>query len=140
MAEIAAFAAADNGNGRLKTERAAIAEGLGHVQAALTAMTVFAMGSAERPEEIYKVGLSSVRLLLAFGDLIVGWLLGRQAEVALRALDDADALADSDRDFYTGKLAVAKFFATTVLPRLESDRKIIEQATTDLMEVPEAAF
>jgi hypothetical protein len=35
---------------------------------------------------------------------------------------------------------VAKFFATTVLPRLESDRKIIEQTTLDLMDVPEGAF
>ena len=60
--------------------------------------------------------------------------------MALRALDKADGLTDADRDFYTGKLAVAKFFATTVLPRLESDRKIIEQTTTDLMEVPESAF
>ena len=82
LAEIAAFAAADNGNGRLKTERAAIAEGLTHVEAALTAMTGFALASLERPEEVYKVGLTSVRLLLAFGDLIIGWLLGRQAEVA----------------------------------------------------------
>ena len=81
-----------------------------------------------------------MRLLLAVGDLIIGWLLGRQAEVALRALDNAGALTDGDRDFYTGKLAVARFFATTVLPRLESDRKIIEQTTTDLMEVPEGAF
>jgi hypothetical protein len=140
LAEIAAFAAADNGNGRLKAERAAIAEGLGHVQAALNAMTTFAVASLERPEEVYKVGLTSVRLLLAVGDLIIGWLLGRQAEVALRALDNGDALTEADRDFYTGKLAVARFFATAVLPRLESDRKIIEQTTTDLMEVPEGAF
>jgi hypothetical protein len=27
-----------------------------------------------------------------------------------------------------------------VLPRLETDRKVIEQATLDLMEVPEGAF
>jgi len=140
FAEIAAFAAADNGNGRLKAERAAIAEGLIHVQAALSAMSDFALASLERPEEVYKVGLTSVRFLLAVGDLVIGWLLGRQAEVALRALDDADGLADADRDFYTGKLAVAKFFAATVLPRLESDRKIIEQTTTDLMDVPESAF
>jgi len=140
LAEIAVFAAADNGNGRLKTERAAIAEGLAHVEAALTAMTGFALASLERPEEVYKVGLTSVRLLLAVGDLVIGWLLGRQAEVALRALDNAEALSDADRDFYAGKLAVAKFFATTVLPRLESDRKIIEQTTTDLMDVPEGAF
>src|ERR1700722_4784123 len=140
LAEIAAFAAADNGNGRLKAERAAIAEGLTHVQAALTAMNGFALASLERPEEVYKVGLTSVRFLLAVGDLIIGWLLGRQAEVALRALDHAEGLSDADRDFYAGKLAVAKFFATTVLPRLESDRKIIEQTTTDLMDVPEGAF
>jgi alkylation response protein AidB-like acyl-CoA dehydrogenase len=140
MAEIAAFARADNGNGRLKVERAALAEGVAQVEGMLTAMTGFVLGSLERPEEVYKVGLSSVRLLLAFGDLLIGWLLARHAEVALRALDGADALTEADRDFYTGKLAVARFFATAVLPRLESDRKIIEHTTLDLMDVPEGAF
>jgi hypothetical protein len=106
----------------------------------LTAMTGFVVGSMERPEEIYKVGLNSVRLLLAFGDLIIGWLLARQAEVAQRALDEAGSLAQPDRDFYAGKLAAARFFATTVLPRLETDRKITEETTLDLMEVPEEAF
>jgi hypothetical protein len=140
MAELTAFARADQGNGRLKTERAAIADGVTQIEAMLTAMTGFLIGSFERPEEVYKVGLSSVRLLMAFGDLIIGWLLGRQAEVALRALDNGDALSQADRDFYTGKLAVARFFAATVLPRLETDRKIIEETTTDLMEIPEGAF
>jgi alkylation response protein AidB-like acyl-CoA dehydrogenase len=140
LADIAAFAAAEGGNGRLKTERAALAEGIAHIEAMLSAMTGFAVGSLERPEEIYKVGLNSVRLLMAFGDLIIGWLLARQAEVAQRALDSADTLAEPDRDFYTGKLAAARFFTTTVLPRLETDRKVIEQATLDLMEVPEGAF
>jgi hypothetical protein len=75
---------------------------------------------------------------------MVAWLLARQAEVAGRALDGASdrtgALTESDRDFYAGKLAVARFFATTVLPRLESDRRIIEETTNDLMEIPEGAF
>ena len=144
LADIAAFAASgdegSDGNGRLKTERAALAEGVAQVEAMLTAMTNFVIASLERPEEIYKAELSSVRLLLAFGDLIIGWLLARQAEVAQRALDNADTLAAADRDFYTGKLAAARFFATTVLPRLESDRKVIEQTTLDLMDVPEDAF
>jgi alkylation response protein AidB-like acyl-CoA dehydrogenase len=143
LAEIAAFAAADGGNGRLKAERAALAEGVAQVEAMLTAMTGFVIGSLERPEEVYKVGLNSVRLLLAFGDLIIGWLLARQAEVAQRALDTADAadsLAEPERDFYTGKLAAARFFATTVLPRLETERNIVEQTTLDLMEIPEGAF
>jgi hypothetical protein len=146
LAEVSAFAATDGDHdGQLKTERAAIAEGIGHVEAMLNAMTGFLIGSFEQPAEVYKVGQQSVRLLLAFGDLIVAWMLARQAEVAGRALDDAardntGALTEADRDFYTGKLAAARFFATTVLPRLESDRKIVEEATNDLMDVPEGAF
>jgi len=148
LAEVAAFAATDDGDdhdGRLKTERAAIAEGVAHVEAMLNTMTGFLIGSLEQPQEIYKLGQQSVRVLLAFGDLIVAWLLARQAEVAGRALDNAASdnqgtISGADRDFYTGKLAAARFFATTVLPRLESDRKIIEETTNDLMEVPEGAF
>jgi len=140
IAEIADFAAADDEQGRLKTERAALADAVVQIQAMLTAMTGFVIGSLEQPEEIYKAGLGSVRLLYAFGDLVIGWLLARQAEVALRALEAADALPETDRDFYKGKLAAARFFATTVLPRLESDRKILEQTSTDLMELPEGAF
>jgi hypothetical protein len=150
LAEIASFAtdSRDDGkdnDGRLKTERAAIAEGVTQFEAMLNAMTGFLIASLEQPEEIYKVGQQSVRLLLAFGDLIVAWLLARQAEVAGRALDGATpgnpgAPTESDRDFYAGKLAVARFFTTTVLPRLESDRRIIEETTNDLMEIPEGAF
>ena len=151
LAEVTAFATdlrddgEDDHDGRLKTERAAIAEAVTHVEAMLNAMTGFLIGSLEQPAEIYKVGQQSVRLLLAFGDLIVAWLLARQAEVAARALDDdaldnTGALTESDRDFYAGKLAAARFFTTTVLPRLESDRKVIEETSNDLMEIPEGAF
>jgi hypothetical protein len=146
LAEVAAFAAVeDDHDGRLKTERAAIAEGVVQFEAMLNAMTGFLIGSLEQPEEIYKIGQQSVRLLLAFGDLIVAWLLARQADVAGRALDNAGrtnegTLTESDRDFYTGKLASARFFTTTVLPRLEGDRKIIEETSDDLMEIPEGAF
>jgi alkylation response protein AidB-like acyl-CoA dehydrogenase len=146
LAEIAAFAEGESdgsgdaaaGNGRLKAERAAVADGVAQVTAMLTAMTGYVINSFERPEEVYKVGLQSVRLLMAFGDLIIGWLLARQAEVALNALDGA--VDESDRDFYTGKIAVSRFFATSVLPRLQTDRKLIEEATNDVMEIPEGAF
>ena len=139
LAEVSAFAAADDADGRLKAERAAVADGVAQLEAMLTAMTGFLIGSLEEPAEVYKVGQHSVRLLLALGDLVVAWLLGRQAEVAGRALESA-ALSAADRDFYAGKLAAARFFTTTVLPRLESDRKVIESATNDLMELPEDAF
>src|SRR5262249_53193898 len=104
LAEVSAFALADDPDGRLKTERAAIAEGVAQFEAMLSAMSGFLSGSLEQPQEIYKVGQQSVRLLLAFGDLMVAWLLGRQAEVAGRALAAGDTLTDADRDFYTGKL------------------------------------
>src|SRR6185437_2491336 len=87
LAEVSAFATADDSDGRLKTERAAIAEGLTHVEAMLNAMTGFLIDSLEQPEETYKIGQQSVQILLGFGDLIVAWLLARQAEVAGRALE-----------------------------------------------------
>src|SRR5215472_9008802 len=105
-------------------------------------ITGYAAASLERPEEIYRAGLNTTRLLLALGDLVIGWLLARQAEVALAALDGerADHMSAADRAFYQGKLASARFFAQTVLPRLAVEREIAETTTLDLMEVPEAAF
>ena len=61
--------------------------------------------------------------------------------MALARLDELDlSTASRDRDFYTGKLAAARFFAATVLPRLNADRRITEDTTLDVMEIPEAAF
>ena len=46
-------------------------------------LTGFLMNAQEQPTELYKVGLGSVRFLMSVGDLLIGWLLLRQAEVAL---------------------------------------------------------
>ena len=132
-------AAADGGNGRLKVERAALAEAAGHVEAMVGAMVGFLMASADQPAEIYKTGLNTTRLLLALGDLVIGWLLLTHAEIAQRKLDEI--AADSpDRDFYTGKLGAARFFAATVLPRLAAERSVVEATSLDLMDLPEGAF
>jgi alkylation response protein AidB-like acyl-CoA dehydrogenase len=139
LATIKEFAAADGGNGRLKAERAALAEAAAQVEAIVTAMTGFAMASLENPAEIYKAGLNTNRLLMALGDLVIGWLLLTHAEVALRRLDQVDA-GSPDHDFYTGKVAAARFFAATVLPRLATERTIVEETTLDLMDLPESAF
>ena len=139
LGKIRDFAAADGGNGRLKAERAALAEGAAHVEAMAATMAGFLMASAEQPAEIYKVGLNTTRLLMALGDLVIGWLLLTHAEIALRRLDEIPADA-ADRDFYAGKLGAARFFAATVLPRLAAERKSAEETTLDLMELPEGAF
>jgi alkylation response protein AidB-like acyl-CoA dehydrogenase len=147
LAEIRAFATADSGNGRLKTERAALAQATDDIEAMIGAMTGFLTQAAEQPAEVYRVGLNTTRLLLALGDLMVGWLLARQAEIALSRLDDIAGNAlegrsarDGDRDFYAGKVAAARFFAATVLPRITAERKIAEETGLDLMELPEEAF
>ncbi|MEV5826669.1 acyl-CoA dehydrogenase [Spirillospora sp. NPDC052242] len=137
--EIKAFTESEAGNGRLKNERAALARGLDDVQGILDPMIGWALSSMENPKELYKVGLNSSRLLLALGDLIVGWLLCRQAEIALAALGGGD-VSDSDKAFYTGKVAAAQFFCQTVLPRLAADRAVTEATTLDAMELPEEAF
>jgi alkylation response protein AidB-like acyl-CoA dehydrogenase len=142
LAEITAFAAGEEGNGRLKPERIALARAAGDVEGLVATLSGYAVSSLERPEEIYRAGLNTTRLLMALGDLVIGWLLARQAEVALAALDGerADRLSAADRAFYEGKLAIARFFAQTVLPRLAVEREIAETTTLDLMELPEAAF
>jgi hypothetical protein len=139
LGKIKDFAASGGGNGRLKAERAALAEAAAQVEAMAGTMVGFLMASAEQPAEIYKVGLNTTRLLMALGDLVIGWLLLTHAEIALRRLDEIPADA-ADRDFYAGKLGAARFFAATVLPRLAAERKSAEETTLDLMELPEGAF
>src|ERR1700761_3136626 len=139
LGRIRDFAAAEGGNGRLKAERAALAEAAGHVEAMTGAMVGFLMGSADQPEQVYKVGLNTTRLLMALGDLVIGWLLVTHAEIAQRRLDEIDD-GHPDHDFYTGKLSAGRFFAATVLPRLAVERTIAEETTLDLMDLPEDAF
>jgi alkylation response protein AidB-like acyl-CoA dehydrogenase len=137
--EIQEFITAEAGNGRLKEERLALGTALSEVQQILAVFTGW-LGAAQGGEarELYKIGLNSRRLLLALGDLLVAWLLQRQADVALRAL--GAEVSASDRAFYEGKVAAARFFAHEVLPRIGADRRIIESTDLELMDLPEEAF
>jgi alkylation response protein AidB-like acyl-CoA dehydrogenase len=137
IGQIREFAASDAGNGRLKAERAALTAAAHDVESIVTAMSGYALASLERPAEVYRAGLNTTRLLLALGDLVIGWLLARQAEIAQAALD---AGAGRDEAFYQGKVATARFFAETVLPRLAVERDIAETTSLDLMDLPEEAF
>jgi hypothetical protein len=101
-------------------------------------LTGYLMAAQENARELYRVGLESVPFLLAVGDLLIGWLLLRQAEVALIALDRDPTPAD--RAFYSGKVAGARFFAANVLPRLAAERRIVEGADLAIMDLGEEAF
>ena len=136
--EIESFISNESGNGRLKSERALLAKALEDVQAMAASMTGYLMAAQEEPSSIYKVGLASVRFLMSVGDLVIGWLLQRQAAVAIAALDAG--ATGADRSFYEGKLAVASFFAKNMLPLLTSTRQVIETIDNEIMELDEAAF
>ncbi|MFW5470548.1 acyl-CoA dehydrogenase [Knoellia sp. CPCC 206435] len=133
--------------GRLDRERELLGEALENVQGILGYMVGELMKSDPRGgnaagdndiRNLYKVGQNTTRLLLGAGDLVVGWLLLRQADVALSALEGE--VSDRDRDFYTGKVAAAQFYARQVLPRLAAERAMAEATDNELMDMPESAF
>ncbi|MEU8272002.1 acyl-CoA dehydrogenase [Sphaerisporangium sp. NPDC049002] len=136
LADVKAFAASEAGNGRLKEERKLLDGAADDIKAMADTMAGWAIGSLENPREVYKVGLNTTRFLLSLGDLVIGWLLLRQAEVALKALGDSDR----DKAFYTGKVAAASFFTQTVLPRLSAERHTLAATDQTLMDLPEDAF
>jgi alkylation response protein AidB-like acyl-CoA dehydrogenase len=110
---------------------------LDDVRAMTAILTGYLMAAAENPTEIYKVGLTSVRFLLAVGDLLIGWRLLVQADIAQAALATAPA---KDEAFYQGKIATARFFARNMLPNLTALHGIIETIDDGVMQLPEAAF
>ncbi len=127
----------------LARERELLGQALEDVQAMVGFMVGALMSSDPSkggdPANIYKVGQNTTRLLLACTDLLVGWLLLRQAEVATTALGRAD-LAAKDRSFYEGKVAAARFFAATVLPKVSAERAVAEATDNALMDLDETAF
>jgi hypothetical protein len=136
--EITKFIESEAGNGRLKNERHLLKQALEDVQGMLGTMIGYLTASQEDPKNLYKIGQHTVRLLLSAGDLLVGWQLLRQAEIALAKLDGQASA--KDQGFYQGKVAVASFFAKSVLPELTARRAIVEGADNDLMDIPETAF
>jgi len=131
--EIGAFAAS---GGELAKEKEALGKALADVNEMMGTLVGHAMESQEKAEEIYKVGLHTTRLLMSVGEVIIAWLLLRQAEIATSKL----ASAGRDADFYTGKITAAKYFVRTALPHITAEKKIVAAETGDLMELPESAF
>lgn len=101
-------------------------------------LTGYLVDSAHNARELYLVGLEAVPFLLAVGDVLIGWLLLQQAEIALNALDGA--ATPHDRAFYIGKVATATFFAKNMLPQLATQQRIVDAVDLTIMEMPEEAF
>ena len=136
--EIAVYAKGDAGNGTILAEREMLAVALADLEGMVGALGGFAMAAQRDPRELYKVGQNTTRLLLCLGDLIIGWLLLRQAAVAIDAL--AGEPTDADRAFYQGKIAAATFFARQRFPLVSAERVVLENTDNSIMDLDESSF
>jgi len=118
--------ACEGNGGQSAQERELLGKALEDVQGIVGALGGYAMKSQQDKTELYKVGQNTTRLLLCLGDLVIGWLLLRQAAVAVEALNGSPS--EKDRAFYEGKIAAAKFFAHQRLVDLHAERSIAEVA------------
>ncbi|MER8000082.1 acyl-CoA dehydrogenase [Streptomyces sp. NPDC095613] len=135
--EIKTFLAVGTGGTDLAPARDALAKAAVDLEAIVTHMLTDLTATGEDVANIYKVGLNTTRLLMASGDVVVGYLLLRGAAVAAEKLETATS---KDVPFYQGKIAAAKFFAANVLPGVSTQRALAESVDGSLMELDEAAF
>ncbi|MFF3542731.1 acyl-CoA dehydrogenase [Streptomyces platensis] len=135
--EIKKFLADNTGGEELEQARGELAKAAADLEAIVGAMLTDLAATEKDVKSIYKVGLNTTRVLMASGDVVIGYLLLKGAAVAAEKLAGASA---KDKPFYTGKIAAAKFFAHNVLPGVSVQRGLAESVDQSLMELDEAAF
>ncbi|MCF3173625.1 acyl-CoA dehydrogenase [Streptomyces sioyaensis] len=140
--EIKQFLADNTGGEELAEARGELAKAAADLEAIVGTMLTDLAATEKDVKSIYKVGLNTTRVLMASGDVVIGYLLLKGAAVAAEKLADASAKAVSPKDvpFYTGKVAAAKFFAHNILPGVGVQRGLAESVDQSLMELDEAAF
>jgi hypothetical protein len=74
---------------------------------------------------------------MSVGDVIISWLLLRQADIAATRIGSATG---KDKDFYQGKIAASRYFVHNFLPLISATRAIVEREDGEIMGVPESAF
>ncbi len=121
----------------LSAERELLGKALDDAQGAIGVLVGGLMASMQTPTEIYKVGLHLNPMLESLSEVTIAWLMLRHAEVALAKLPEAEG---AERDFYTGKVASARWFVRNVLPKIALRRAAAESEDGGLMELPDGAF
>ncbi|MFI0905936.1 acyl-CoA dehydrogenase [Streptomyces sioyaensis] len=141
--EIKQFLADNTGGEELAEARGELAKAAADLEAIVGTMLTDLAATEKDVKSIYKVGLNTTRVLMASGDVVIGYLLLKGAAVAAGKLAggaSAKAVSPKDVPFYTGKVAAAKFFAHNILPGVGVQRGLAESVDQSLMELDEAAF
>ncbi|MER7705196.1 acyl-CoA dehydrogenase [Kitasatospora sp. NPDC097605] len=136
--QIQKFLGSAAGGDALAAERELLAKAAGDLEAIVGKLLADLSSVEQDVKNMYKVGLNTTRLLMVSGDVVVGWLLLRQAAVALAKLEAG--ASGKDVPFYQGKVAAARFFARNVLPTVAPQRLIAEGIDNEIMELAEEAF
>ncbi|RKT16608.1 alkylation response protein AidB-like acyl-CoA dehydrogenase [Streptomyces sp. 1114.5] len=136
--QIQKFIGSAAGGDALAAERDLLAKAAGDLEAIIGKLLADLSSVEQDVKNMYKVGLNTTRLLMVSGDVVVGWLLLRQAAVALAKLEAG--ASEKDVPFYQGKVAAARFFAKNVLPTVAPQRVIAEGIDNEIMELAEEAF
>ncbi|MFE6893838.1 acyl-CoA dehydrogenase [Streptomyces sp. NPDC057694] len=139
--EIKKFLAVETGGEELAGARESLAKAAVELEAIVGIMLTDLAATEQDAKNIYKVGLNTTRLLMASGDVVVGYLLLKGAAVAAERL--SGGAAGKDAAFYQGKVAAAKFFAANVLPGVTGARKLAQGTSAtglDVMDLDESAF
>ncbi|MEX0831078.1 MAG: acyl-CoA dehydrogenase [Nitriliruptoraceae bacterium] len=123
-------------------ERQLVAEALEQAQAHLGSLLGHAIASQEdgQADELYLAGLHTTDFLFSLAEVVIGWLLLRQATIAQRALDDEHAGSSSDQSFYAGKTSTARWYIRYVLPKIEIRARAAAIEDGALMKLDDAAW
>ncbi len=99
----------------------ALATEAGLLRDALTAFRCLLDLTSERALDTPRVAaLGLTKLLMAMGDLVVGWLLLRAAAAALARQEDPSLLRTPDADL-AGSVAAGRWFARQVFPHVSAE-------------------
>lgn len=118
------------GDGALVEERDRLAEGLQDVQQMLGSMA--ALLRHRSGSGVHLVEQNTVEFMQSLGDLLAGWLLVRQADVALEELPSAGS---GDESFYAASAYAARWFCTRTVPMLRPRRERLAETETDLVDL-----
>jgi hypothetical protein len=148
LGEISQFIQASKDHELLKAE-------IARLEVSKNAVAEVAMFFASKAREDFTVPvLYACPFLELFGDMIVGWQLLWQATIArekLQSLLKERGIhgAESEQGFvqengeaayYVGKIASARFFASTFLTLSPGKAQVIKNADRSALEIPEEAF
>jgi hypothetical protein len=125
---------------------------LDNARNALNEVSVYLCGLREKDFRL--LALFAYPYLELFGDVTVGWLLLWQAVIAQqklaqllqeKGLSEKDGLEklieeNSDAAFYSGKLASARYFLSTVVSQARSKADVIKRADKVALEIAEKSF